>query len=80
MALEGDHPLLARGQRNLAVLLLATSRKDEGLACAQAALDIHEKTRGKDHARRIESALTLADALDALDRSEVRAHGARQIK
>jgi tetratricopeptide (TPR) repeat protein len=67
-ALGADHPLLARGQRNLAVLLLAASRSDEALAAAKAAFDIHEQKLPSDHAWRIESARTYADALTAAGR------------
>jgi len=67
-ALGPEHALLARGRRNLAVLLLATSRVDEALACAQAAFEVHEKKLSANHRWRIDSARTYADALAALGR------------
>jgi hypothetical protein len=63
-----DHAQPARGKRNLAVLLLARSRFEEALACAQAAFDVHEGLLAADHSWRIDSALTYADALAALGR------------
>ena len=58
----------ARGKRNLAVPLLARSRLEEALACAQAAFEVHEGLLAADHSWRVDSALTYADALAALGR------------
>jgi hypothetical protein len=63
-----DHAQPARGKRNLAVLLLARSRLEEALACAQAAFEVHEGLLAADHSWRVDSALTYADALAALGR------------
>jgi hypothetical protein len=52
------------------VLLLATSRAEEALAAAKAAFDVHEHKLPGDHAWRIDSVSTYADALAAVGRPD----------
>jgi tetratricopeptide (TPR) repeat protein len=70
-------PLSARVERNLAVLLVATGRADEASTRAENALVTHEQTLGRTHHWTVDSAVTYAEALTALDRvdeaAEIRA-------
>ena len=63
-------PLRARVERNLAVLLVATGRADEASTRAENALVTHEQTLGRTHHWTIDSAITYAEALTALDRGD----------
>jgi hypothetical protein len=49
---------------------LDTGRAVEALALAQAALPVHETTSGPDHPWTRDSANAVADALEALNRSD----------
>jgi tetratricopeptide (TPR) repeat protein len=63
-----DHPTTARAECHLAMLLLATTRPEDALPHAQLALRVHEATFPDQHPWTRDSALTCADALNALGR------------
>ena len=65
-----DHPNSNRTRCNLARLLLRIGKIEEGLSLARAALTAHQEYLGGDHGWTKESASVVADALDALNRSE----------
>ena len=64
------HPLTARVDRNLAVLLVPTGRAEEALRTAEQALSVHEEMLGQSHHWTRDSANVCADSLASLDRRD----------
>jgi tetratricopeptide (TPR) repeat protein len=64
------HPLTARVDRNLAVLLVATGRAEEALRTAEQALSVHEEMLGRSHHWTRDSANVYAESLATVDRRD----------
>ena len=64
------HPDTNLTRRNLARLLLASGSAAEALPLSHAALDAHDKILGSDHPWTKDSAGAMADALEAVGRTD----------